>query len=127
MKFMLFAAIAALPFSNQKCQKEKFKADCFKGRLEIKGICSNYTIKLVDGSLESSKTVANWKDEITGKAYTNVFALGNPCTFPDSLKEGDEFYFTVDNRSRSECAVCMAFYPKPEKALSIKVLDKPCK
>ncbi|RYZ29019.1 MAG: hypothetical protein EOO10_07675 [Chitinophagaceae bacterium] len=125
MKFILIAAIAALPFSNKTFKKNITATNCFKGRLEIKGICSNYTIKLVEGKLDDSMIVANWKDDVTGKTHTNVFALGSPCTFPATLNEGDEFYFTIDT-TRQQCAVCMAYYPKPEKSLSIKVLDKPC-
>ena len=125
MKFIILASIAALPFSSQTCKKNPSSSNCYKGRLEVKGICSNYTIKLVEGQLDNSKIVSNWKDDVTGKTYNNVFALGSPCTFPETLKEGDEFYFTIDT-TKQQCAVCMAYYPKPEKSLSIKVLDKPC-
>lgn len=125
MKLLILAAIAALPFSNQNCKKQNVASNCLKGRLEVKGICANYTIKLLEGNLDTSKIVANWKDEVTGKTHTNVFALGSPCNFPATIKEGDEFYFVLDD-SRQDCAVCMAYYPKPEKALRIKVLDKPC-
>ena len=125
MKIILLAAIAALPFSSQNCKKNNTPTACFKGRLEVKGICSNYTIKLLEGNIDTSQIVANWKDEVTGKTYTDVFALGSPCSFPATLNEGDEFYFTLDT-TRQNCAVCMAYYPKPAKALSIKVLDKPC-
>ena len=125
MKLLFLAAIAALPFSNQKCKKQNLSTSCLKGRLEVKGICANYTIKLLEGNLDTSQIATNWKDEVTGKTYSNVFALGSPCTFPATLKEGDEFYFVLDN-SKQDCAVCMAYYPKPEKALRIKVLDKPC-
>lgn len=127
MKILLIA-IAALAFTGQGCKTNKAANStiCFKGRLEIKGICANYTIKLLEGNLDTSRINANWKDEITGKTYTNVFALGSPCSFPATLNAGDEFYFTLDD-SKQQCAVCMAYYPKPERALSIKVLDKPCK
>lgn len=125
MKLILIAAIAALPFSKQTCKKNTTATNCYKGRLEVKGICSNYTIKLVEGKMDTSMIVAEWKDEVTGKKHNNVFALGSPCTFPATLNEGDEFYFTIDT-TKQQCAVCMAYYPKPGKALSIKVLDKPC-
>ena len=125
MKILLLATIAALPFSNKTCKKNVATAGCYKGRLEVKGICSNYTIKLLEGQMDKEKVVATWKDDVTGKTHNNVFALGSPCSFPAALKEGDEFYFTIDT-SKQQCAVCMAYYPKPEKALSIKVWDKPC-
>jgi hypothetical protein len=126
MKLILIAAIAALPFSEQTCKKKNITStSCFKGRLEVKGICSNYTIKLLEGNIDTSRIAAIWKDEVTGKTHANVFALESPCTFPATLKEGDEFYFTLDG-SKQQCTVCMAYYPKPQKALSIKVLEKPC-
>jgi len=127
MKLLLLAAIAALPFVTKNCKSSQrlTNTNCFKGRLEIKGICSNYTIKLVEGNIDTSKIASTWKNEATNKTYTNVFALGSPCSFPTTINEGDEFYFTLDD-SPQNCNVCMAYYPKPPKALRIKVLDKPC-
>jgi hypothetical protein len=55
-----------------------------------------------------------------------VFALGSPCSFPASIGEGQTFYFTLDTPAR-DCNVCQAYYPKPSKALSINVLDNPCR
>ena len=84
----------------------------------------NYTIKLLEGNLDASRIVSEWKDESTGKSYTNVFALGSACTFPDSINAGDEFYFKIDSSYVSNCAVCMAYYPKPAKSIAIKIIDK---
>jgi hypothetical protein len=127
MKFLLTAIIGfAVALLSCNSQKEAASTTCFKGRLEVKGICANYTIKLLEGQIDPAKILASWKDEVTGKTHTSVFALGSPCTFPATIKEGEEFYFTIDD-SKQNCTVCMAYYPKPEKALSIKVLDKPCK
>lgn len=127
MKVFFFAAIALLAFTSQRCKSSQRSTSttCFKGRLEIKGICSNYTILLVEGTIDTTRIVANWKDEVTGKTHKNVFALGSPCTFPATIKEGDEFYFVLDDVPQN-CNVCMAYYPKPSKALSIKVIDNPC-
>jgi hypothetical protein len=110
--------------SKNNCSKNK-ATDCYKGKLEIKGICSNYTIKIVEGKLDTSLIAANWTDEHTGKAYTNVFALGSPCTFPENINEGEEFYFMIDT-AKQDCNVCMAYYPTPNKRLTIKVVPK-CK
>jgi hypothetical protein len=68
--------------------------------------------------------MASWKDESTGKIHTNVFALGSVCSFPANIKEGDEFYFTIDPDPVRNCAVCMAYYPKPPKSVAIKVVTK---
>jgi hypothetical protein len=125
MKLLFAGLLAAATLLQQKCNKEKTSSHCFKGRLEVKGICANYTIKVLDGAMDPSKIEASWTDEQTNKTYTNVFALGSPCTFPASVNEGDTFYFTLDTPVQN-CAVCQAYYPKPAKSLSIKVLDKPC-
>jgi hypothetical protein len=108
------------------CSNKKLSGTCLKGRLEIKGICSNYTIKILEGHVDDDSIATEWTDENTGKKYTNVFALGNPCSFPESINAGDEFYFTVQPAGDEGCMTCKAYYPKPAKALNIKVLDKPC-
>ncbi|HVF81798.1 MAG TPA: hypothetical protein VM884_07680 [Flavisolibacter sp.] len=129
MKIILIASISLLSIVQKKCAKSPAytpSSTCYKARLEIKGMCSNYTIKLLEGRLDTSKLVTAWADETTGKVYSNVFALGSPCTFPEGINAGDEFYFTLDS-SVHNCAVCMAYYPHPQKALKIKVVSGPCK
>lgn len=98
---------------------------CFKGRLEIKAMCGNYTVKVLEGNIDPSLIQQSWKDRTTGKTYENVFRLANSCNLPSSVKEGDEFYFQIQNKNE-ECAECQAYYPTPEKSLHIKVLDKAC-
>jgi hypothetical protein len=94
--FILLSAIAILTLSESDCGTKKTMAGKYRGKLEIKGICSNYTIKLLEGNIDTSKIAAKWTDEMTNKSYTNVFALGNPCSFPKTIEQGDEFYFSVD-------------------------------
>ena len=116
-------AVAAAP---RGCGKQQTVPGCYKGRLEVKGICSNYTIKVLEGQ-NADWTQASWTDEQTGKKHTQVFKLANPCAFPANLKEGNTFYFTLDTAKQEQCAVCMAYYPTPEKAAAIKVLPDGCK
>lgn len=87
-------------------------------------MCMNYTIKLLEGSLDTSTYVREWKNETTGNTHKNVFALGSACNFPSTINEGDEFYFTIDSTYVSNCAVCLAYYPKPAKSIAIKVVNK---
>ena len=122
--FILLSAFATLLLSSGDCKKKKANDGRYKGKLEIAGICMNYTIKVVTGNMDASATEAGWKDETTGKSYTNVFKLGNPCDFPATIKQGDEFYFTIDSSKSNPCIVCMAYYPTPSKTLSIKVMEK---
>lgn len=117
--------VASLTLASPKCKKSAGNSNCYKGRLEVKGLCGNYTIALLEGKMDTARMEAKWKDDVTGKTYNNVFALGSVCSFPDSLKAGDEFYFTL-TETQEQCAVCMAYYPRPQKSLLIKVLNKAC-
>lgn len=132
MKVFVISLLLLSTTVQQRCKQttsdntvSASSATCYKGRLEIKGICSNYTISVQEGGLDTTRMMASWTDENTGKTYRNVFALGSPCTFPESIAEGQSFYFTLAGATE-DCAVCQAYYPKPPKALAIKVLDKPC-
>jgi len=122
-RFILLFTLAILVLSNSDCTKNKSTVR-YKGKLEITGICMNYTIRVTEGNIDPALIVDNWTDETTSKSYDKVFRLGNPCDFPATLKQGDEFYFTIDTAKGKECAVCMAYYPTPPKALSIKVVTE---
>jgi len=119
-----FLALFFMTLSKQGCHKKNASDPVYKGRLEIKGICMNYTIKLLEGNIDSSFIAGEWTDETNGKVYTHVFALGNPCSFPSSLEQGDEFAFRIDTSKNQHCNVCLAYYPKPQKHLSIICTDK---
>ena len=124
MKIYIIASfVFILAVTGNKC-KNKNESSVYKGKLEVKGMCMNYTIKLMEGKIDPSKLVAEWKNEVTGKIHNNVFALGSVCSFPSTIKEGDEFYFTIDPAPVRNCAVCMAYYPKPPKSIAIKVVNK---
>lgn len=122
---IVLTSVFLLNLPAEQCSiKKKSDPTKLKGKLEIKALCMNYTIRLVEGNLDTSQVVAKWTDETTGKSYNNVFALGNPCDFPKTIKEGDEFYFTIGTEKEENCAVCMAYYPTPPKKLIIKVESK---
>lgn len=122
MRITLLSLFIVCLLSSATCNKAAKNSTCFKGRLEIKGICSNYTIRLLEGNIDTSMVTSVWVDENTGRTYSNVFGLSNPCIFDKELKEGDEFYFKVVTDAKTDCAVCMAYYPTPPKKLTIKVL-----
>lgn len=125
MQRLFFLSIVfLLTISAEHCNRTEKSSEVFKGRLEIKAICMNYTVKLIEGNMDTSKIVSSWADETTKKIYNNVFALGNPCNFPATLKQGDEFYFMIDTANTKPCMVCMAYYPVPGKKLSIKIINK---
>jgi len=89
----------------------------------VKGICMNYVIQVLDPDFDSSLIELNWTNEFSDISYTNVFALGSVCDFPEDIDEGDEFNFIIDNSKQNNCAVCLAYSPTPNKYLSITVLD----
>jgi len=126
MAVLLLLSIVTL--SAFQCKKEAVtaKTACYKGRLEIKGTCMNYTIKVLEGNISEDRIEKKWKNPSTGNEHTNVFRLESICNFPTNLKEGDEFYFELENNPSIECFRCLAFYPTPEKGMSIKVISGSC-
>lgn len=116
-----FIFLLALFFCNVIGCRKTDVGPVYTGRLEIDGICGNYTIKALNGGLDTTQVQANWTDPITQIAYSNVFGLSNPCDFPDSLQPGDTFEFRL-LAPTSGCIQCLAFYPTPAKSLSIQVL-----
>ena len=127
-RLFLLLSFVFLLTTNETCKNKKgdFAKGCYKGKLEVKGGCMNYTISIKEGNFDTALVVPAWTDESTNKTYQNVFALGSRCNFPDTLKEGDEFYFMIDSSAPKDCMVCMMYYPTPQKHIPIKVLSKPC-
>ena len=131
MKFLFLIVSFVLLMTKEDCKTKKGNtnintAGCYKGRLEVKGGCMNYTISITSPSFDTSLVAGTWTDENTGKTYKNVFALKSKCTFPENINAGDEFYFMIDSTSVQNCAVCLMYYPVPPKKLSIKVIPGPC-
>jgi len=124
--FQLALLVASLFLFSFQCKKKNPSAGCFKGRLEVQGICMNYTIKLLKGDLDPSLIESSWTDESTGKTYQDVFRLENICEFPSGIKQGDEFYFQIETNPSEGCSTCFAYYPTPSKRLAIRVLNAPC-
>jgi hypothetical protein len=125
---ILFIALFLLGIS---CKKDKSREtvtnECFKGRLELQDICGNYTIKVLEGDIDPSLIQASWTHPKTNVTYEKVFALGNTCDFPTSIKEGATFYFQIKNDNKeANCVQCLAYVPAPDKKLSINVSTTPC-
>ncbi len=123
MSIRFILLISLLPhLLTYKCGKSKTPVGCMKGKLAIKGICMNYTLQVVDGKIDTSMIEASWKDPSSGENYAQAFALGNPCDFPSSINEGDEFYFKIKENPDQDCAVCQAYRDKPQKRISITIV-----
>jgi hypothetical protein len=96
----------------------------YLGKLAVQGICMNYVIT-VEGEVpeewyEKGFVAKNWVDPYEEVTYSNAFRLGSICDFPDKIKEGDQFYFTLIKEEQI-CAQCLAYSPTPTETLSIKV------
>jgi hypothetical protein len=122
---LLFSTLILLSASRESCShiKKGLAPGYYRGRLEVKAACMNYTLSVVAGNIDPSLVEPSWTDETTGKTYKKAFALGNRCNFPNSLKAGDEFYFKIDSSASKSCIVCMIYYPVPSKKISITVID----
>lgn len=129
MKYIIASLLVITLLSSATCKERKANpGNCFRGRLEVKGACMNYTIKVLSGNIDTGLVQKSWRDETTGKVHENVFRLSSLCSFPNRINEGDEFYFIIPPAPAVEkCAVCMAYYPTPDKSIFIKVIDAPCK
>ncbi len=92
----VFFTILTMCFVLVSCSKEEstiLEPGQFKGKLVLKGICMNYVIQMVDGDLDPSLYEKQWIHPTDEQTYTNVFALESVCTFPNTIEEGDEFFF----------------------------------
>ena len=116
----LFAFIILL---NISCNKSNdTSVACFKGKLVLKGICMNYVIQIIEGDVDKSLYESSWQNPLTNTTYQNVFGLASTCTFPTTIKEGDEFYFSIPkNPTVPACADCKAYSPTPSKKISIEI------
>lgn len=123
LRFAIFLLSSLLFLSASDCKpKERGQ---YKGRLEIAGICMNYTVSVLEGPIDTTRIDTSWTDENTAKTYHNVFGLEDPCSFPKNISAGDEFYFNIDTSTAPRpCTVCEAFYPTPGKMLRIIVTGK---
>ena len=97
---------------------------CFKGKLVLKGICMNYVIQIIEGDVDKSLYESSWQNPLSNTTYQNVFGLESICTFPSTINEGDEFYFSIPKRPVVQaCAQCKAYSPIPNKKISIEICN----
>lgn len=123
----IILSLALVVALGTHCTTSKPSSGCYKGRLEIKALCMNYTIKVLEGNIDTSLISATWTDSSTNKTYQNVFGLGSRCDFPPDIQQGDEFYFVLNKNPERGCATCLAYYPTPPKKLDIKISRTPCR
>jgi len=122
MKYLL----AFFVLLNISCNKSNDTIqNCFKGKLVLKGLCMNYVIQITEGDVDKALYESSWQNPSTKTTYQNVFGLGSICTFPSTINEGDEFYFSIPKSSIVQtCAQCMAYSPTPSKKIIIEICNK---
>ncbi len=122
MKYLL----AFFVLLNISCNKSNDTIqNCFKGKLVLKGLCMNYVIQIIEGDVDKALYESSWQNPSTKTTYQNVFGLGSICTFPSTINEGDEFYFSIPKSSIVQtCAQCMAYSPTPSKMIYIEICNK---
>jgi len=125
MKIKVIISIVFIILLNISCNKSNdTSVTCFKGKLVLKGICMNYVIQIIEGDVDKSLYESSWQNPLTNTTYQNVFGLASTCTFPTTIKEWDEFYFSIPkNPTFPACADCKAYSPTPSKKISIEICN----
>jgi hypothetical protein len=123
MSFIAFAAVLSCE-DEALIKDDKECSQTYQGRLALKGICMNYVIEVLD-PINEDWVEAEWVNPFDETTYTNAFRLGSVCSFDDSIKEGDLFYFEASLEPFEEqlCAVCQAYSSTPSKTLYVRVCD----
>jgi len=104
------------------CEREAEPLYPHRGKLVLKGICLNHTIQFIGGQpIGLDKWEREWINPIDGKRWERVFRLENECDFPQSLEEGDEFWFRIVP-PQPTCIKCKGYSPTPNKGIPIEVL-----
>ena len=71
---------------NILCNKaDQPPVEYYKGKLVLQGICMNYVIQVVEGSVNPTLYEPTWLNPMTNISYKNVFGLASICTFPSNI------------------------------------------
>src|SRR5918998_1611997 len=104
------------------CNKELVdQQTCLTGVLVKAGICGQRVIKVTSHNKGGLAYAAIWQDQSSGKTYENVFTVANSCTFPTTIKEGEQINFKLTTNTANDCAQCMAITPVPAEKNNIIV------
>lgn len=125
--FVAVFTITVLPgFQCRKENEDIRLSGCIKGRLVVKGLCSQYVIQVISGDTGNAAIGANWVDPETNTNYTNVFTVKNYCSFP-ALNAGEEFYFYFIKQVRTmDCIVCLAARATPSQGNEVQYIGSTC-
>jgi hypothetical protein len=122
MKAFQTITMALLALVLFQCCSPKPQSDtavCMQGKLVKRGICGQYVVQLMGEPADGILYAQQWMDSMSHRSYENVFTIGNPCSFPASIKEGDSFGFTITQTADSVCIQCRAYTPTPSQRNNI--------
>jgi hypothetical protein len=109
----ILAVLTLLLFQMCSPKPQTEQGTCYTGKLVKRGICGQRVVQLVDGPQEGLAFARNWTDSLSGKQYMNVFAVSNTCDFPVTIKQDEEFTFSLITTPGSGCMQCQAYTPVP--------------
>lgn len=100
----------AMPTVSNAVMNVKKIDTVLTGKLVAIGGCGQIVIGVLSGNIDPAKVLASWKDPSTGNVYSNVFCVGNVCSFGAAgLSPGDVFTFGLDPAPPAQtCAICNA-------------------
>lgn len=126
--FVLPALLGLLLLYSFHCRRDDASPgdNLLKGKLVINGPCGNYVVQLLEGHMPPEDIVASWKNPQKDSVYTNVFTVGNSCSFGGNhLAQGDIFTFQLDARPAPQnCALCLIYVATPPVRDAIKNVQK---
>jgi hypothetical protein len=127
--------LSALTFVFASCEKsslapeitEKGAAEnevtlnCVTARLEKIERCGQRIVSILSEDKTGLNYAPNWTHPVTKESYQNVFAVGNICDFPSSIKENETFKFVRVEKGTNGCVTCLILAPTPAEKMNIKI------
>jgi hypothetical protein len=126
-KFLTPLIILVVLFSGTMCIPERNgPGPGLVGKLVVDAPCGHYVVEVIQGKIDVSRLVSEWRDSTTDSIYVNVFGLSDPCHFGQSgLVKGDMFSFELDDKPPMEgCPLCYIAYPMPPISNAVKNVQK---
>ncbi len=119
--FMLTSA--SCEKNNEAVIKGNNEEGVIKGKLVYRS-CASTVVQVLNTAFYSIAQ-NEWKQSPSRPTYEHVFAVSNPCSFPN-YTEGQEFTFQIitNDPKNADCVVCMMFDNPPTRQNMIRVLNK---
>jgi hypothetical protein len=126
-KFLMPLTVLLVLFSGTRCIPERNgPGPGLVGKLVVDAACGHYVVEVIQGNIDASRLVSEWKDSTTDSIYVNVFGLSDPCYFGQyGLVKGNLFRFELDDKPPAEgCPLCYIAYRMPPVSNAVKNVQK---